>query len=40
MRICDRNLQNEKRDQPQLPHSSLSEVEGIKIAAISFRNFA
>ncbi len=35
-----RDLQNEKRDHPHLPHSPLSEVEGVRIVVISFRNIA
>ncbi len=35
-----RDLQNEKRDHPHLPHLPPSEVEGIRIVVISFRNIA
>ncbi len=35
-----RDLQNEKRDHLHLPHSSPSEVEGVRIVVISFRNIA
>ncbi len=35
-----RDLQNEKRDHPHLLHSPPSEVEGVKIVVISFRNIA
>ncbi len=35
-----RDLQNEKRDHPHLPHSPPSEVEGVRIVVISFRNIA
>ncbi len=34
------DLQNEKRDHPHLPHSPPSEVEGVRIVLISFRNIA
>ncbi len=33
-----RDLQNEKRNHPHLPHSPFSEVEGVRIVVISFRN--
>ncbi len=32
------DLQNEKRDHSQLTHSPTSEVEGVRIVIISFRN--
>ncbi len=35
-----RDLQNEKREHPYLPHSPHSEVEGVRIVVISFRNIA
>ncbi len=35
-----RDVQNEKRDHPHLPHSLPSEVKFVKIIVISFRNFA
>ncbi len=35
-----RNLQNEKSDHPHLPHSPPSEVEGVSIVVITFRNIA
>ncbi len=35
-----RDLQNEKRDHHYLPHSPPSEVEGVRIVVISFRNIA
>ncbi len=35
-----RDLQNEKRDHPHLPHSPPFEVEGVRIVVISFRNIA
>ncbi len=35
-----RDFQNEKRDHPHLPHSTPSEVEGVRIVVISFRNIA
>ncbi len=35
-----RDLQNEKRDHPHLPHSPASEVQGVKIVVISFQNIA
>ncbi len=35
-----RDLQNEKRDHSHLPHSHPSEVEGVRIVVISFRNIA
>ncbi len=34
------DLQNEKRDHPHLLHSPPSEVEGVRIVVISFRNIA
>ncbi len=34
------DLQNKKCDHPHLPHSSSSEVEGVRIVVISFRNIA
>ncbi len=40
MWICIRDLQKEKRDHLYLPHSHPSEVEGIRIVVISFRNIA
>ncbi len=35
-----RDLQNEKRDHSHLPYSTPSEVEGVTIVVISFRNIA
>ncbi len=35
-----RDLQNEKRDHPHLPHSPPSEIVGVRIVVISFRNIA
>ncbi len=35
-----RDLQNEKRDHPSTPHSPPSEVQGVRIGVISFRNIA
>ncbi len=35
-----RDLRNEKRDHPHLRRSSSSEVEGVRIVVISFRNIA
>ncbi len=32
------DLQNEKRDHPHLPYSPPSEVKGVRIVVISFRN--
>ncbi len=35
-----RDLRNKKRYHPHLPHSTPSEVEGVRIDIISFRNIA
>ncbi len=40
MRIRNQGHSKRKRDHPHLPHSAPSEVEGVRIVIISFRNIA
>ncbi len=40
LRSASWDLQNEKREHPHLPNTFPSEVEGVRIVVISFRNVA
>ncbi len=40
LRFVIRDLQNEKREHLHLPHSPPSEVEGVRMIVILFRNIA